>query len=151
MTHPRPPRGFHSAKVDAAGRLKLPARYQEYLKLLSDKTLFVTLFQGMARIYTNGSWERNLEKLSPNPEAKARIAKFGDKFGCDVDVDPQGRITLPQLLRKELSLEDQPVQLRFYDDVIAVYSQARYEAELGQIEKTIGDDLSWAAGLGFNL
>jgi len=151
MAPPRPPRGFHATKVDAAGRLKLPARYQEYLKMLAEKSLFVTLFQDMARIYTNGSWERNLEKLSPNPEAKARIAKFGDRYGSDVDVDPQGRITLPQLLRKQLNLEDQTVQLRFYDDVIAVYSQARYEAEMGQIEQGIGEDLSWAASLGFNL
>lgn len=148
---PRNPRGFHSARVDAAGRLKLPAKYQEYLKALIDKTLFATMYEGMARIYSNGSFERNLELLADQPALLETMAKFGDMFGADVDLDPQGRITIPQTLRKLLGLEDQSVYLRFDGDVISIYSEEQYKAEQARLLAEIEESLKEAKAKGFRL
>ncbi len=123
----RAPLGFHPCKIDAAGRLKLPAKYQEYLKDLPDKYLFVTEYKGMARVFTNGSWERTVEKLEDKALRK-RVTFRAEAKGGDVDCDPQGRVTLPQSLRKELGLEDKSVQLRFYEDVITIFTQEQFDA-----------------------
>ncbi|WP_321472449.1 hypothetical protein [uncultured Paludibaculum sp.] len=148
---PRNPRGFVNARVDAAGRLKLPAKYQEFLKALSDRNLFATMYEGMARIYSNGSFERNLSLLADQPDLYETMAKFGDMFGSDVDVDPQGRITIPQNLRKLLGLENTSVYLRFDDDVISVYSEGQYQVEEARLQAKIAEALQAAKAKGFRL
>jgi DNA-binding transcriptional regulator/RsmH inhibitor MraZ len=145
----RAPLGFYPCKVDAAGRLKLPAKYQEYLDKLPDKYLFVTESRGLARIYTNGSWERRLARIE-DPQLRWRETFRAELVGCDVDVDPQGRITLPQQLRKELGLEDKTVQLRFYEDVITIYPPDKFEQELGRVQSHRESDLERLAALGID-
>ena len=125
----RNPRTFIGAKVDSAGRVKLPAKVLEFLSRLADKNLFVTRLKGMARIYTNGSWERNLNLLNHLPAVRKAMATEADKYGVEAELDPQGRITLPQLLRKEMGLEDKSIYMRFDADVVFIYTQEQYEAE----------------------
>lgn len=144
----RPPRGFHTAKVDQAGRIKLPAKYQEYLARLEDRTLFVTKLHGMARIYTNGSWERNLAKLDADPALKLRYTVQADRFGGDVEMDPQGRITLPQALRQDMKLENESLQLRFFDDIVLIYTPDQFQAAISEAESTEEPDREAAAKLG---
>lgn len=146
----RAPLGFHPCKVDTAGRLKLPARYQDYLDKLPDRYLFVTEHLGLARIFTNGSWEKTLDKIS-DPALKRRFTFRAEAVGGDVDVDPQGRITLPQLLRKQLGLEDKAVQLRFYEDVITIYPQERFDEELNRAMQFRDSDLERLAAMGIEL
>jgi len=146
----RPPLGFHPCKIDSSGRLKLPAKYQEYLEKLPDKYLFVTEFRGLARIFTNGSWERTVAMIT-DPALRKRFTFRAEAIGGDVDIDPQGRITLPQQLRKELGLEDQPVQLRFYEDVISIYPQARFEEELARTQSFLESDLERLSSMGIDL
>ena len=141
----RAPLGFHLCKIDGAGRLKLPAKHQEYLKALEDKYLFVTLHEGKVRIFTNGSWERTLARIT-DKALRDRFAFRAERDGGDVDVDPQGRVTLPQGLRKRLSLEDTSVQIRFKDDVITFFSQADYDARSADVD---GYEASDAARLAF--
>lgn len=145
----RNPRGFHPAKVDAAGRLKMPARVLEYLNRLADKGLFVTKLFGMARIYTNGSWEANLDKLSSDPGLQAAVALDADRFGADAELDPQGRLTLPQTLRKTLGVEDQTVYLRFHYDVVLVYTQEQYDAEGNEAGQKVETEKAKVKALGF--
>ncbi|MEJ5368264.1 MAG: hypothetical protein WHT08_08110 [Bryobacteraceae bacterium] len=145
----RAPLGFYPCKVDSAGRLKLPARYQDYLGKLLDKRLFVTEHRGLARIFTNGSWERMLERIT-DPAMKRRIAYLAEAIGGEVDIDPQGRITLPQQLRKEMGLEEKAVQLRFYEDVITIYPQERFEEELERARQFRESDLERLAAMGID-
>ena len=143
------PRGFHAAKVDSAGRLKLPAAIHEYLDRLADKTLIVGLLKGTARIYTNGSFDNNLAKLDSKPALRAAISMEMDRTGGNVSMDPQHRITLPQTLRKEMELEEQTVHLRFYDDVVFMYTQTQFEEVTGAARKAIEENFGDAEELGF--
>lgn len=147
--HLRNPRGFHAAKVDSAGRLKLPAAVYDYLERLSDKALFVTLLQEKARIYTGGSFDANLAKLDAKPQLRAAMAIEADRYGDNANVDPQRRITLPQALRKALKVEDQTVYLRFYEDVIFVYTQEQYERVTDDAAALLEQQYDQAAELGF--
>jgi DNA-binding transcriptional regulator/RsmH inhibitor MraZ len=146
----RAPLGFYPCKVDSAGRLKLPARYQDYLGKLPDQKLFVTEYQGLAKIFTNGSWEKTLARIT-DPALKRRFAFQAEAMGSEVDIDPQGRITLPQQLRKELGLEEKAVQLRFYEDVITIYPQEQFEEELNRVRQFRASDLERLAAMGIEI
>jgi DNA-binding transcriptional regulator/RsmH inhibitor MraZ len=148
----KPPRGFYPATVDKAGRVKLPAKVKDHVASLTDKRLFVTLNEGMAKIYTNGSWDRNLEILQSTTtatEEAERVATLADVYGEDVLMDSNGRVTLPQELRRKVGLEDQPVQLRFFDDVLKVYTLQQYERVVAAAEQSADSDVRTLKGLGF--
>ena len=52
-TSPRPlrnPRGYHATRVDPTGRLKLPARFVEYIRAQPDQILFATVVKDLAKI-----------------------------------------------------------------------------------------------------
>lgn len=154
-TSPRPlrnPRGYHATRVDPAGRLKLPARFLEYIRTLPEQILFVTVVKDLAKIYVNDAWERELDKLpADEADVRDRIARTAEAQGGDVEFDPQGRVTLPPKVREFLKLENQAVQLRFSEDIISVYTQERYEAELQANLANNPMDLMTAERRGFNV
>jgi DNA-binding transcriptional regulator/RsmH inhibitor MraZ len=63
-------------------------------------------------------------------EYAAAVSFLADHFGADSDVDSQGRVLMPQELRKALELENQPVWLKCFNGRISVYSKSVYEEEL---------------------
>ncbi len=140
-----PPRGFYPGRVDEKGRLKLPARFQEYLGSFSDKRLFVTsLGDGIARIYPNSVWKQNekfFETYTENPRAAQRIAFLANALGSDTEMDSQGRVLLSPELRRKLGLENQPVQLLCYRGRIDVYSQTLFDQQMAMVEATQAEDL----------
>ena len=154
-TSPRPlrnPRGYHATRVDPAGRLKLPARFLEYIRSLPDQILFVTVVKDLAKIYVNGAWERELDKIpAAQADVRDRIARTAEAQGGDVECDPQGRVTLPQKVREFLKLENQAVQLRFSEDIISVYGQDYFEAEFQTNLANNKTDLAAAERNGFNV
>ena len=153
-TAPRPlrnPRGYHATRVDATGRLKLPSRFTEYIRQLPEQILFATKMKDVARIYVNGAWERELDKLAAEPALRKRIARTAEAYGGDVDLDPQGRVTLPQKLREVLPLENQAVQLRFFEDIITIYLQEQFDAEFQANVAASPTDLERAAEFGFDV
>mgnify|MGYP000530731319 CR=1 FL=1 len=148
----RPPHGFHAVRLDANGRLKMPAKVVEYLQLLEDKILFATYFQGLPRIFANGSWERYLAKLDGDRALKKRIAFYCESVGADVELDKQDRLTLPPQLREEAKLGEQVLRLRFdQDDVITLYPEESFKAKQQEFLPSLGQDQERAASMGFDL
>lgn len=121
------PRGFHLGKVDPTGRIKLPAPFTKYLGKMENMDLFMTEYRGKARIFTNGSWRKLVAMLDDAPDKQDVFTSSAESIGGDIEIDPQGRVTIPQKLRAELKLEDQPVQLRFHEDVITFWTITEYE------------------------
>lgn len=124
---PLSPRGFHAGKVDATGRIKLPAPFTKYLAKMDNMDLFMTEYRGKARIFTNGSWRNLVALLDDAPDQQDVFTSLAESIGGDIELDPQGRVTIPQKLRTALQLEDQTVQLRFHEDVITFWTNADYE------------------------
>ena len=148
----RNPRGYHATRVDPAGRLKLPARFLEYIRAQPDQILFATVVKDLAKIYVNGAWERELDKMpADEADVRDRIARTAEALGGDVECDPQGRVTIPQKVREFLKLENQAVQLRFSENIISIYSQEHFEAELQTNLAKNPTDLTLAERCGFNV
>jgi len=138
-----PPNGNHSAKIDEKGRLKLPAKLQEYLISLGEKTVFITsLDRATARVYSRSTWEENKTFLSgyrEDPEWADDVLFIANHFGADAEMDEQGRVLVPQRLRSLLSLENQAVQLECAAGVINIYTPADYEARMGRAVPGLAD------------
>jgi MraZ protein len=110
---PEPPLSIAQARVDDKGRLKLPAEFAGYLKDIGVNKVFVTTVDlELVRIYPTSLWNaneilaENAGELKEDVDDLVYLAKF---YGGNSDIDPQGRVLIPAELRKELSLESQPV------------------------------------------
>ncbi len=124
-----PPRGFHAARVDEKGRLKLPAVFQQYLKSLGEETVFITtLDMSTVRIYPISLWKQNeiFFEDSKSPAAE-QISFLANIYGADSEVDGQGRVLIPQELRRDLRLENQPVWLGHYKGRINAFGKEEFE------------------------
>jgi len=127
QTLPKAPNGNFAAKVDEAGRIKLPADLRKFLVQMPDPSMFATCNDpdlGMAKIYFNASWDRIKAKLSEaqdDLDAAMAYMRVSNYYGGDVDIDSNGRVTLPQELRAALHLKDTAVQLLIFGETIQIY------------------------------
>jgi transcriptional regulator MraZ len=124
-----PPRGFFPGRVDEKGRLKLPSVFQQYLASLGERMLFVTSLDGSTvRLYISSTWKEN-EKLfakAQEQEIAEDLAFLAGDAGANSEIDGQGRILIPQELRRELQLENQLVHLGYYNGGIDVFTDSVY-------------------------
>jgi MraZ protein len=96
-------RGNIPAKVDEKGRLKIPAAFLEELKAYGDQ-FYVTSETGeTARIYPMKVWEEieaKLSRLSSHNRTKEKFLLWTNYYGQAVEIDGQGRILIPPVLRE---------------------------------------------------
>jgi transcriptional regulator MraZ len=96
-------RGNIPAKVDEKGRLKIPAAFLEELKGFGDQ-FYVTSETGeTARIYPMKVWEEieaKLSRLSSHNRTKEKFLTWTNYYGQAVEIDGQGRILIPPVLRE---------------------------------------------------
>ncbi len=95
--------GSYSAKIDEKFRLKIPAKFRRELPDTEDSTFYVTSDDGRcAQIYPLPVWERISQKFQEPPRmdpAKIKLQKFTSYYGILTQMDPQGRVLIPQALR----------------------------------------------------
>ncbi len=139
------PRGFMSARVDEKGRLKLPAPLVQYLEGFGERKVFITSLNGStARIYPMPVWrqtEAALEEFGEDTAEREDIAMVADHFGADDEVDGQGRVLIPTLLRRELKLENEQVFLRCFKQRIDVIGREAYEERLAKAMEDVAGKL----------
>jgi DNA-binding transcriptional regulator/RsmH inhibitor MraZ len=109
----------------------LPKELEEFLRTYPEPEYFITSLDGcIARIYPIRTWmenERFLAEFKENPKAGRDIAFLAHLWGGVSMIDAQGRVLVPQELRRKLQIEDQKVNLRFYKGAVEVYSEAESE------------------------
>jgi MraZ protein len=137
------PRGFHGARVDEKGRLKLPAAIVQYLESFGERKVFITtLNASTARIYPISVWretERLLEEAGEDADVRDDVAFVADHYGADDEMDGQGRVLVPTELRRELKLENEQVFLRCFKQRIDVYGRDVYESRLNRAKQDLTD------------
>ncbi len=101
-------RGNYPATVDDKGRLKIPSVFLESLKK-SGKRFFVTSENGeSARVYPMKFWEgieQKLSKISTHNRSKQRFLDRANYYGQVVEIDGQGRILIPGVLREAAQMK----------------------------------------------
>jgi MraZ protein len=97
-------RGNCPAKVDEKGRLKVPAIFLEELTEFGNQFYITSPTGESARIYPLKVWaeiEDKLAKVSSQNAAKRKFLKRTSYFGQTVEIDAQGRLLIPAVLREE--------------------------------------------------
>lgn len=96
-------RGNSPAKVDEKGRLKIPAQFLEALKEYGDQFYITSKTGEVALIYPLKVWSEIEDKLAKMPSTNPTKSKFlmrTSYFGQVVEMDGQGRVLLPPVLRE---------------------------------------------------
>ena len=96
-------RGNIPAKVDEKGRLKIPAAFLEELKGFGDQFYVTSETGDTARIYPMKVWEEieaKLSRLSSHNKTKEKFLTWTNYYGQAVEIDGQGRILIPPVLRE---------------------------------------------------
>jgi MraZ protein len=102
-------RGNHPAKVDEKGRLKMPAAFKQLLDAEHVSQFYITSTDGeCAEIWPLPEWEKQesmLDQSSTMEEAVDKYLNLTSYYGQQVEMDSQGRVLLPQILRGTASLD----------------------------------------------
>jgi len=102
-------RGNHPTRVDEKGRLKIPAEFKRVIDEKYGQQFYITSLDGrVAQVYPFEEWERIEQKLAALSNFNPTKKKFLDRtnyYGQQVEMDGQGRLLLPQLLRESGQLK----------------------------------------------
>jgi MraZ protein len=102
-------RGHYPAKVDDKGRLKLPAAFKDLVDEEKVTQFYITSTDGeKAEIWPLPEWEKQealLAESSTMDEAVDKYLNLTSYYGQQVEMDSQGRVLLPQILRGSARLD----------------------------------------------
>ncbi|MFP5236326.1 MAG: division/cell wall cluster transcriptional repressor MraZ [Acidobacteriota bacterium] len=127
-------RGNHPAKVDEKGRLKLPSAFKQLVDAGSVTQFYVTSTDGKsAEVWPLPEWEKREEQLADASEMDEAVRKYlslTSYYGQQVEMDSQGRVLLPQILRSAAGLDDQDAVVIGMRTYIEVHNRKTFEASL---------------------
>ena len=103
-------RGVTSINVDDKGRVAMPTRYRDPLRLHAQSQLVVTIDteERCLLIYPMPEWEEIEQKVEALPSfnrAARRVQRLLIGHATEANLDSHGRILLPQPLREYAQLE----------------------------------------------
>jgi len=103
-------RGINSILLDAKGRMAMPARYREQLQQSSVSQLVVTIDteSPCLLLYPLPEWEIIEQKIQALPsfnKTARRIQRLLIGHATEVELDANGRLLLPPLLREYAQLD----------------------------------------------
>ena len=134
-------RGNHPTRVDEKGRLKVPAEFKRQVDELYGPQFFITSKDGKrAEIYPMKEWEKIEEAIAKLPagEAKRKFLNATNYYGQVIEMDGQGRLLIPQLLREKAALIGD-VAVLGQQTYLAVVDDKRHSAEIDEQPLTDAD------------
>jgi MraZ protein len=140
-------RGNYPAKVDEKGRLKIPAVFLEALREYGDQFYITSPTGESARIYPMKVWgeiEDKLAKLPSTHKAKRKFLMRTSYYGQVVELDGQGRVLLPALLRESAQAKGDVAVLGTLDYLEVMNNaraldQMKNEPYTDEDDKALGD------------
>ncbi len=141
-------RGNHPAKVDEKGRLKLPAAFKQLLDAQNAAQFYITSVDGKsAEIWPLPEWEKReqaLAEFSTLDDAVQKYLNLTSYYGQQVEMDNQGRVLLPQILRGKAKL-DADVAVFGKMVYLEVHNREMFEQNLADNDMTTDDRKALAA------
>lgn len=102
-------RGVSAINVDAKGRMAMPAKYRDRLQECCNSRLVLTVdLDRCLLLFPETDWEQFERKLMSLPTLNPRTRRLQRLFlghASECEIDNQGRILLPQLLREYAGLD----------------------------------------------
>ena len=142
--------GEYNHTIDAKGRLIVPAEFRE---ILGDNFIVTKGLDGCLFVYPNDEWTRFEEKLKSLPLTNKNARQFTRFFlagAAACEVDKQGRILLPQVLREFASLE-KDVVLVGVASRIEIWSRERWDESMNTYDGDMDEVAENMESLGFSI
>lgn len=141
-------RGINAINIDGKGRLAVPTRYRDALGAQEGAPLVVTIDteETCLLLYPAAEWqviENNLRQLPSFNAATRRIQRLLIGHATDVELDGNGRLLLPPLLRDYAQLDKRVVMIG-QGNKFEVWDEALWQSRR---EQWLADEASGADGL----
>ena len=118
--------GEYNHTIDAKGRLIIPSKFRD---ALGDTFVVTKWLDGCLFVYDNDEWTAFEEKLKSLPITNKEARQFARFFlagAAEVEVDKQGRILVPNVLR-EFAQISKDVVLIGVASRIEIWSKERFD------------------------
>ncbi len=130
--------GEYQHTVDEKGRLAIPVKFRRQLVkgAVVTRGLDSCLF-----VYTREEWKKLAERLSALPFSQANSRAFARLMlagAMDVDIDAQGRVVLPEYLRRYAGIAKETVVAGLYNR-LEIWDTAAWEKYKTETEKNSTD------------
>ncbi|MFC1598342.1 division/cell wall cluster transcriptional repressor MraZ [Patescibacteria group bacterium] len=137
--------GEYQHNVDEKGRMAIPTKFR------ADLSKGAVVTRGLDRclfLYPTEEWEKLAEKLMKLPISQAKSRAFARLMlagAMDVSVDRQGRVVLPEYLRKYAGMKKKVVvaglydRLELWDEIAWNKYKAATEKDSNEIAETLGE------------
>lgn len=142
--------GEYSHSIDAKGRLIMPAKFREQL---GDEFVVTKSPDKCLYVYTNEDWKKFEEKLAELPIMHKETRQFVRFFlagAATCEVDKQGRILIPAVLREFAGL-DKEVILAGASKRIEIWNKDKYLEDQAAYEDNIDDIFANMHSFGFSI
>ena len=136
--------------LDTKGRLIIPAKFRE---VLGEEFVISKGMDGCLFVYANDDWNAFEQKLTSLPLINKEARQFARFFlagAATVEVDKQGRILLPAVLREFAGLE-KDVVLVGSASKIEIWSKERFDESNAEYEGNMDEVAANMENLGFSI
>ncbi len=140
--------GEYNHTIDPKGRLIIPAKFRE---ALGDEFVVTKGLDGCLFVYANTEWNNFEEKLRTLPLTNKNARQFTRFFlagAAACEVDKQGRILIPQVLREFAKLE-KDVVLVGVASRIEIWSKEVWEESISTYDTDMDEVAENMENLGF--
>jgi MraZ protein len=137
--------GEYQHNIDQKGRLAIPARFRNKL---SKGAVVTKGLDDCLSLYTKDEWNNLAEKLAALPIAKANARAFARMMlagAMDVELDKQGRMLIPEYLRKYAGVKKKIIIAGLYNR-IEIWDEIKWnkykhgtETKSGDIAEALGE------------
>lgn len=126
--------GQYNHTLDAKGRVFVPAKFRE---ALGDKFVVTVGLDGCLFLYPNEKWEQFEAQLMNLPGTKEarQLQRYFLACASETEVDKQGRILIPAILREKAGLEKDVVFVGVLGKVELWSEQKWQENAFGDMEE----------------
>jgi len=135
--------GEYQHSIDGKGRMAIPAKFRQTLK----KGAIVTRgLDNCLFVYTPEEWKKLVERLSGLPLSQGKSRAFSRLMlagAMDVSLDSQGRILIPEYLRKFARIKKDTTIAGLHNrlEVWETASWEKYKAETEKDSAKIAEEL----------
>lgn len=137
-------RGNYQGTVDEKGRVKIPADFLTELRKAGAKFYVTSVTGDRTNVYPMKRWEeieRKLAKLSSHNPTRRKFLERTNYYGQVVEMDGQGRILIPPVLRESAEMKGD-VDVQGQLDYLVIWNHTRFLENLKQNPLTAEDEKS---------
>ncbi len=136
--------GEYQHSLDEKGRIAVPAKFRPDLK---KGTVVTREVDDCLSLYPKAEWKKYADKISSLPTSKADARAFARlKLGSamDLEIDSQGRMLIPEYLRRDAGLTKKVVIIGLYNR-LEIWSEEKWQEYK---DKTVSNSGNIAEALG---